>query len=166
MAKLMNEVTVTVKSGDTEATYTAPQASMSGGAWGKDKKILSIQMFGYEQAELNTKLKEPADPVQAEQTAHEKLVANHAKVILDVLKAAETTRLNIALQRERYEAEFAERERADRVSLTFAIHNAIQAGLDIEDVSANMRDDYAGYVSDMVIKIYEDTDLDTLVNVS
>lgn len=162
----MNAVTVTVKSGDTEATYTAPQASMSGGAWGTDKRILSIQMFGYEHEELSTKLKEPADPIQAQLTAREKLVQQHTGVILDVLKAAETVRINAAAKREKLEAEIAEQERASRLTLTFAVHAAIQAGVSEEEVTEDLRDDHAGYVADMYGKVYEDTDLDTLVNVS
>jgi uncharacterized protein YeeX (DUF496 family) len=95
-----------------------------------------------------------------------KLVEQHTGVILDVLKAAETARLNSALKRERFEEAEAALARADRAALTLAVHNAIQAGVDMEEVTAEMRDDHAGYVADMVIKVYEDTDLDTVVNVS
>lgn len=161
----MNQVTVTVKSGNTEATYTAPDAQISGNG-DQYHPVLNIRLDNYKAAGLLSCVNAGGYTKEPAQTLHDKLVAEHAQVILDVLKAAETTRINSHLKREKLEAEIAALERGDRTVLRFAVHNAIQAGLDMEEVTASMRDDYAGYVSDMADQVYLDTDLDTLVNVS
>jgi hypothetical protein len=164
MAKYMNQVTVTVKSGDTEAIYTAPDAQISGNG-DQYHPILNIRLDNYKAAGLTAQLKERGQAVSKEDQ-HKKLVANHTDTIVGVLKQAETNRINSALKRERLEMEIAAQERGDRTVLLFAVHGALQAGLDLDEVTADMRDDHAGYVSDMAAKVYEDTDLDTLVNVS
>lgn len=164
MAKLEKNVTVTVKSGDTETVYKAPEAHIGGRGGGVGEPVLTITLANYHNAGMTTKLKK--DEAQEAQTAHERKVAEHAKVILDQIKRAEDTQINAVTKREKLEAEIAEQERADRVALRFAVHAAIQAGvLEPEELTANMRDDHAGYVADMFIKVYEDTDLDSIVNV-
>lgn len=99
---------------------------------------------------------------EPEPTAHETQVNQHTGVILDVLKQVESTRLNAAIRREKLEAELADKERADRVTLRFAIFNATQAGVSEEEVVRRLRDDHANYVSDRYDEVREHTDLDTL----
>lgn len=161
MAKLEKNVTVTVKSGDTEVVYTAPDASISGGSTGVygGKKILTIQLFDYENAGMTTKLK--AEEPEAQEDPHTAKIQQHTGVILDVLKQVESTRLNAAIRRERLEAELADKERADRVTLRFAIFNATQAGVSEEEVVRRLRVDHFNYVSNMYDEVREHIDLDT-----
>jgi uncharacterized protein YeeX (DUF496 family) len=163
MAKLLSGKTVITLQNDTWGTsvFEAPYVFISSLDKGKTYNIVTDT--AKQSSEPCAKIDGYSVEVSKEEQ-HTKLVASHAGVILDVLKAAETTRLNNALQREKFEADMAAKERADRIALTFAVHNAIQAGVDMEEVTAEMRDDHAGYVADMAIKVYEDTDLDTLVH--
>lgn len=164
MAKLLSGKTVITLQNDSWGTtvFEAPYVSISSLDKGKTYNIVTetAKQSSESCAKIDGYSKEP------ELSPHDKLVARHAQVITDVLQDAETARLTSALKRETLEAEIAAQERADKISLTFAVHNAIQAGLDMEEVTASMRDDHAGYVSDMADQVYLDTDLDTLVNVS
>lgn len=163
MAKLLSGKTVITLQNDSWGTtvFEAPYVSIS--SFDKGKTYTVSTETATQSSESCAKIDGYSVEVSKEEQ-HTKLVASHAQVILDVLKAAETTRLNIALQREKMEADFAAKERADKMTLTFAVHNAIQAGLDMEEVTASMRDDHAGYVSDMADNVYLSTDLDTLFN--
>ena len=62
MAKLLNNVTVTVKSGDTETVYKAPEASINGRGGGVGANALSIQLFDYYNAGMTTKPKKDKPP--------------------------------------------------------------------------------------------------------
>jgi hypothetical protein len=104
------------------------------------------------------KVETPQKPTVDEK--HQELVQQHTEVMLDVLKQVESTRLNAAIRREKLEAELADKERADRVMLRFAIHNATQAGVLQEEVIEHMRDDHANYVAEMYDRVYKETDLD------
>lgn len=164
MAKLEKNVTVTVKSGDTEATYFAPAASISGtGTATRDH--LSIQLFDYKNRGMTTKLK-PEEPQKPSVEDKKELKRQqHADTIVGVLKDLETAKINAVAKRAKVEAEIAAQERAEKTALMFAVHGAIQAGFELDDVVQDMRDDYAGYVSDMYDQVYVATDLDTVVNV-
>lgn len=159
----MNQVTVTVKSGNTEATYTAPDASISGNG-DQYHPVLNIRLDNYKAAGLLSCVKVEGYTKEPAQTPHDKLVASHTQVILDVLKDAEESLVQAQMLRAKLEAEAELHKLESRGKIMKAVHDAIQAGLDMEDVTKDMRDDYAGYVSDMADQVYLETDLDTVVN--
>ena len=162
MAKLIHEPTVTIENGSFKAVYTAEKAMLPDNAFAwPDGAELYIDLRNYQ-------IKPLTIPFQTDQEnsedPHTTKVRQHTGVILDVLKSAETTRLNSALKREKFEAELAAQERADRIALTLAVHNAIQAGVQEEEVTETLRDDHCCYVADMFEKVYLAVDLDTVLN--
>lgn len=107
--------------------------------------------------------KEPQKPSAEDQQELKR--QQHADTIVGALKDLETSKINAVAKRAKVEAEIAAQERAEKTALMFVVHGAIQAGIDLDDVVQDMRDDYAGYVSDMYDQVYVATDLDTVVNV-
>lgn len=164
MAKIYPpETVVTLQSKDTEASYTASIVSVSGN-YGGCSNDMFITLKGFKAAGLTTRVKE--EPESEGQSEHDKKAKEHAGVIVDVLKQAETTRLNAAVRREQLEQEIAGQERANRVALRFAIHGAIQAGMDMEHVMDHMSEPYENYTKDFTEQILAEIDLDTFVDVS
>ena len=164
MAKLLHGKTVITLQNDSWGTtvFEAPYVSISSLDKGKTYTINTETAKQSSEAWAGATKK--SESIEGEQ--HKKLVAAHAASVLEKLKLAETSQLQAKAQLEKLGLEIAEREQATRLAIRLAVHTAIQAGLDMEEVTADMRDDYAGYVADTAIKVYEDTDLDTLVNVS
>jgi hypothetical protein len=164
MAREIHDVTVTVKHKYGKSVYTAPQGTLSGFTH-SGKENHTISLLNSTRNGVSTEgfsidfIKAPE-----QEDERKKLIKSHASVLTDVLKAAETTKLNSAIKRERMEQEIAAQERADRIAMMFAVNNAIQAGLSEEEVTAGMCDGWASYVCDMYGHVYTATDLDTVVN--
>lgn len=166
MAKIENNVTVTVDVGTSKAVYTAPVAEIAG--WSaKGFETLGITLRNYKRESLTAQLvrNEGAlcDPPEDEE--RKKLIAAHASNISEKLQQAETSRLQEEAMRIEREAEAALQKARSRRKIMIAVHAAIQAGLSVEDVTAGMEDGFAGYVHDMFDQVYVLTDLDTVVNV-
>lgn len=106
--------------------------------------------------------KEPQKP--SAEDKKELLRQQHADTIVGVLKGAEESLIQAQMLRAKLEAEAELRKLESRGKIMKAVHDAIQAGLDMEELTKDMRDDYAGYVSDMAEQVYINTDLDSLVN--
>lgn len=161
MSKFVKEVKVTIQHGDTTVSYTAPIAQIVQEATENLAPRLSITLYSPESKGMTTKLKKD-EPCSTERDR--KLYEAYAASVQEALKLAETSQMQAEVQLEKLGLEIAEREHAAKLAIKLAVHGAIQAGLDTEELTAGMRDDHAGYVSDMADSIYLATDLDRLIN--
>lgn len=163
MAKyLPNTVTVTIESNGTKSTYQAAEGSISGNG-DKYHPVLTVRLDNYWHKDSSPDVQEqPKEWTQAEKDEQSR--KGHAQVLTGLLKAAETSALQGQIRLERLVAEMEQHKAKNRHNLMQAVNDAIQAGLSMEDVVADMRDDHAGYVSDMYDQVYVATDLDTVVN--
>lgn len=164
MAKYLNgTVRITLEQNGTETVFESGNVSLS--ATGGQ---LGVNIVAHYAKKVDTTSCAKIDGYSKEPSAEQKqelLRQQHADTILGVLKAAEESLVQAQMLRAKLEAEAELHKLESRGKIMKAVHDAIQAGLDMEDVTKDMRDDYCGYVSDIADSVYLATDLDSIVNV-
>jgi hypothetical protein len=166
MAKIENNVTVTVDTGSSQAVYTAPVVEVAG--WGaKGFETLGITLRNYKRESLTPDVAcAKVEGYGKEDDMRKEVLEGYRKLLETSLKGAETSALEGQIKMDNLLAEIEQHKRDCRHVLLKQVNAAIQAGLSVEELTAGMNDGWAGNVQDIFNQVYVITEIDTAGDVS